>query len=191
MKDLAVKYRADNKCYCINAARVGLSDKYGSFATEKEAVLEAEKLKAKFVLGRDVQAEQKPALFSVQDAIDTYQAKQNESNTKSYHQAQKFNLKLLSKVIYNDLAIGKYQIAYLGRKEDREDFRFCIEQAIIGEGQSIETMHTRRKHWTKFFNYASGKGWVDVNPIEKIKLPKKLPTDDRAPKVQAIVMSLQ
>ena len=62
--------------------------------------------------------------------------------------------------------------------------RRSIEQAIESEGQSIETMHTRRKHWAKFFNYASGKGWVDANPIEKIKLPKKLPTDDRAPKVQ-------
>jgi integrase len=184
MKDLPVKFWKKRGHFVINAARVGLSVNHGNFATENEAIAEAEKLKAKFVLGRDVKADEKPKLFSVQDAIDTYTAKQNQSNTKSYHQAQKFNLKLLSKVIYNDLAIGKYQIAYLGRKEDREDFRACIEQAIESEGQSIETMHTRRKHWAKFFNYASGKGWVDANPIEKIKLPKKLPTDDRAPKVQ-------
>ena len=184
MRDLKVRYRQARRCWVINATRVGLSNTYGGFATEAEALAAAEKLGARFTLGHEVKAEQKPELFSVQDAIDTYTAKQNQSNTKSYHQAQKFNLKLLSKVIYNDLAIGKYQIAYLGRKEDREDFRACIEQAIESEGQSIETMHTRRKHWAKFFNYASGKGWVDANPIEKIKLPKKLPTDDRAPKVQ-------
>lgn len=184
MRDLKVRYRQARRCWVINATRVGLSNTYGGFATEAEALAAAEKLEAKFTLGHEVKAEQKPELFSVQDAIDKYTEKQNQLNTKSYHQAQKFNLKLLSKVIYNDLAIGKYQIAYLGRKEDREDFRACIEQSIESEGQSIETMHTRRKHWAKFFNYASGKGWVDANPIEKIKLPKKLPTDDRAPKVQ-------
>ena len=90
MKDLAVKYRADNKCYCINAARVGLSDKYGSFATEKEAVAEAEKLKAKFVLGRDMQADEKPKLFSIAQAISEYLANQILLQKKPYHEAQKF-----------------------------------------------------------------------------------------------------
>jgi integrase len=45
-------------------------------------------------------------------------------------------------------------------------------------------MHTRRKHWSKFFTFAAGKGWIDANPLTDIKLPKKKPTDDRAPKVQ-------
>jgi integrase len=45
-------------------------------------------------------------------------------------------------------------------------------------------MHTRRKHWSKFFTFAAGKGWIDANPITDIKLPKKSKNDDRAPKVQ-------
>jgi hypothetical protein len=35
-----------------------------------------------------------------------------------------------------------------------------------------------------FFTFAAGKGWIDANPLTDIKLPKKKPTDDRAPKVQ-------
>ena len=184
MKDLAVKYRADNKCYCINAARVGLSDKYGSFATEKEAVAEAEKLKAKFVLGRDMQADEKPKLFSIAQAISEYLANQILLQKKPYHEGQKFNLSLLAAVKFDGIALGKQQIERFGRKSEREDFRTCIELAIKNEGQSIETMHTRRKHWSKFFTFAAGKGWIDANPITDIKLPKKSKKDDRAPKVQ-------
>lgn len=184
MKDLSVKYRADNNCYCINAARIGLSDKYGGFATEKEAIAEAEKLKAKFVLGRDVQDEEKPKLFSVSQAIIEYLANQIMLQKKPYHEAQKFNLLLLAAVKFDGLALGKQQIERFGRKSEREDFRTCIELAIKNEGQSIETMHTRRKHWSKFFTFAAGKGWMDANPITDIKLPKKSKNDDRAPKVQ-------
>lgn len=184
MKDLSVKYRADNNCYCINAARIGLSDKHGGFATEKEAIAEAEKLKAKFILGRDVQADEKPKLFSVSQAIQEYLANQILLQKKPYHEAQKFNLSLLAAVEFDGIALGKHQIERLGRKSEREDFRTCIELTIINEGQSIETMHNRRKHWSKFFSFAAKKGWTDANPIADIKLPKKSKNDDRAPKVQ-------
>lgn len=184
MKDLSVKYRADNNCYCINAARIGLSDKYGGFATEKEAIAEAEKLKAKFILGRDVQADEKPKLFSVSQAIQEYLANQILLQKKPYHEGQKFNLSLLAAVEFDGIALGKHQIERLGRKSEREDFRTCIELTIINEGQSIETMHNRRKHWSKFFSFAAKKGWINANPIADIKLPKKSKNDDRAPKVQ-------
>jgi len=184
MKDLSVKYRADNNCYCINAARIGLSDKHGGFATEKEAIAEAEKLKAKFILGRDVQADEKPKLFSVSQAIQEYLANQILLQKKPYHEGQKFNLSLLAAVQFDGIALGKHQIERLGRKSEREDFRTCIELTIINEGQSIETMHNRRKHWSKFFSFAAKKGWINANPIADIKLPKKSKNDDRAPKVQ-------
>lgn len=115
MKDLSVKYRADNNCYCINAARIGLSDKYGGFATEKEAIAEAEKLKAKFILGRDVQADEKPKLFSVSQAIQEYLANQILLQKKPYHEGQKFNLSLLAAVEFDGIALGKHQIERLGR----------------------------------------------------------------------------
>ena len=184
MKDLPVKFWAKRGYYIINATRVGLSHSYGNFATEKEAVVEAEKLKAKFVLGRDVQADEKPKLFSIAQAVSEYLANQILLQKKPYHEGQKFNLSLLAAIKFDGLALGKQQIERFGRKSEREDFRTCIELAIKNEGQSIETMHTRRKHWSKFFTFAAGKGWIDANPLTDIKLPKKKPTDDRAPKVQ-------
>lgn len=184
MRDLKVRYRQARRCWVINATRVGLSNTYGGFATEAEALAAAEKLGAKFVLGRDVQANEKPKLFSIAQAINEYLANQILLQKKPYHEGQKFNLSLLAAVKFDGLALGKQQIERFGRKSEREDFRTCIELAIKNEGQSIETMHTRRKHWSKFFTFAAGKGWIDANPLTDIKLPKKKPTDDRAPKVQ-------
>ena len=184
MKDLPIKFWAKRGYFIINASRVGLSHSYGNFATEKEAVAEAEKLKAKFVLGHDIIVQEKPKLFSVNEAVAEYKNNQEQLQTKSYHSAQVFNLEILLSVKYDGIDISKHQIERLGRKSDREDFRTCIELAIKNEGQSIETMHTRRKHWSKFFTFAAGKGWIDANPITDIKLPKKSKKDDRAPKVQ-------
>lgn len=184
MKDLSVKFWAKRGYYVINAERIGLSVNHGNFATEGEAIAEAEKLKAKFILGRDVQADEKPKLFSVSQAIQEYLANQILLQKKPYHEGQKFNLSLLAAVEFDGIALSKHQIERLGRKSEREDFRTCIELTIINEGQSIETMHNRRKHWSKFFSFAAKKGWINANPIADIKLPKKSKNDDRAPKVQ-------
>jgi len=184
MRDLKVRFRQSRNCYVINATRIGLGNTHGSFATKAEALAEAEKLRAKFVLGHDVVAKEKPKLFSVNQAIEEYKSKQALLQTKSYHNAQKFNLLLLESVQFDGIAVGKHQIERLGRKSEREDFRTCIKLAIENEGKSIETMQTRRKHWSKFFVYATSKGWVDANPIADIQLPKPSKRDERAPKVQ-------
>ena len=184
MKDLSVKFWEKRGHYVINASRVGLSVNHGNFATQDEALAEAERLKAQFVLGHDVEAKAKPKLFSVQQAIEDYQNNQALLQTESYHSAQKFNLGLLVATAFDGIPIGKHQMERLGRKSEREDFRTCIELAIKNEGRSIETMQTRRKHWSKFFTFATNKGWIDANPIADIKLPKPSKKDVRAPKVQ-------
>jgi integrase len=184
MRDLKVRFRQSRQCWVINATRVGLSNTHGGFRTKPEAEEEAEKLKAQFVLGQDVEAKAKPKLFSVRDALDDYQANQALLQTKSYFEAQKFNLGLLAAVKFKGIPVGKHQMERLGRKAEREDFRTCIQLAIKNEGKSVETMRTRRKHWSKFFKFAAGKGWIDANPIEDIQLPKPSKKDERAPKVQ-------
>ena len=184
MRDLSVKFWKKRGYYVINAARVGLSVNHGNFATKGEAIAEAEKLKAQFVLGHDVEANTKPKLFSVHNALDDYQSNQALLQTNSYFQAQKFNLGLLAAVKFKGVAVGKHQMERLGRKAEREDFRTCIQLAIKNEGKSVETMQSRRKHWSKFFKFAAGKGWIDANPIEDIQLPKPSKKDERAPKVQ-------
>jgi hypothetical protein len=93
MRDLKVRFRQSRQCWVINATRVGLSNTHGGFRTKPEAEAEAEKLKAQFVLGQDVEAKAKPKLFSVRDALDDYQANQELLQTKSYFEAQKFNLR--------------------------------------------------------------------------------------------------
>tara|TARA_R100000995_G_scaffold56172_1_gene27748 strand:- start:161 stop:1408 length:1248 start_codon:yes stop_codon:yes gene_type:complete len=184
MRDLSVKFWEKRGHWVINANRVGLDTKHGNFESREAAMKEAEKLKAQFVLGQDVEAQAKPKLFSVRDALDDYQANQALLQTKSYFEAQKFNLGLLAAVKFKGIAVGKHQMERLGRKSEREDFRTCIQLAIKNEGKSVETMQTRRKHWSKFLKFAAGKGWIDANPIEDIQLPKPSKKDVRAPKVQ-------
>tara|TARA_R110002126_G_scaffold29003_1_gene96378 strand:+ start:54 stop:1361 length:1308 start_codon:yes stop_codon:yes gene_type:complete len=184
MKDLKVRRRSGRGHFVINAVRVGLTHAHGNFATEDDAKKEAEILKAKFLLNVDVVASEKPKLFSVSDAIDDYLANQELLMTRSYHEAQIANLNLLRDIMFDGIIVEKHQMARLGNKADRVAFRTCIQLAIENEGQSIDTMYTRRKHWQKFFAHAEGAGWIDANPIAKLKLPKKKPTDNRAPKVQ-------
>jgi integrase len=184
MKDLPVKFWKKRGYFVINAARVGLTVNHGKFETEYDAKKEAEILKAKFLLNVDVIASEKPKLFSVADAIDDYLQNQKLLMTNSYYKAQKANLDLLKGVVFDDIVVERHQIARVGNKADRVAFRTCIQLAIENEGKSVDTMHTRRKHWQKFFAHAEQAGWIDVNPIAKLKLPKKKPTDSRAPKVQ-------
>jgi hypothetical protein len=70
MRDLSVKFWEKRGHWVINANRVGLDTKHGNFASKAEAIAEAERLKAQFVLGHDVEAKEKPKLFSVREAIE-------------------------------------------------------------------------------------------------------------------------
>ena len=116
MKDLSVKFWDKRGHWVINANRVGLDTKHGNFASKAEALAEAERLKAQFVLGHDVEAKEKPKLFSVAEAIEQYESNQALLQTKSYHDAQKFNLGLLAAVKFDGLSVGKHQMERLGRK---------------------------------------------------------------------------
>ena len=82
MRELKVRFRQSRNCWVINAVRVGLGNTYGSFATKAEAKAEAERLKAQFVLGHDVEAKEKPKLFSVKEAIEQYESNQALLQTK-------------------------------------------------------------------------------------------------------------
>ena len=182
--DLKVRFWEERGHYVINAARVGLHINYGKFQSEGEALAEAELLKARFLSGVAQQELEQPKLFSVADAIAKYLELQKLIMTKSYHRDQKSNLERLQEIEFDGLKIGKHQMEFLGTKANRPGILVCLKLAIENEGFSIEVMQTRRKHWSKFFKHAETAGWIDANPIKDLALPKKKPSDDRAPRVQ-------
>ena len=157
---------------------------FGRFATRKEAVAKMNKLLGAYNGNEEIEAQKKAKVITVSDAVIQYLSAQKLLMTKSYHKDQKFNLGLLQQAFYKDIQIDYWNISIIAGKSEREDFRQFIENLILNEGKSIETMFTRRKHFTKFFEAVAKKGWIDANPISDIKLPEKKPTDNRAPKVQ-------
>ena len=157
---------------------------FGRFTIRAAAVAKMNNLLEAYNGKAELSVEKKTKVMTVGDAANQYLASQKKVMTVSYHKAQDFNLSLLKKAIFKDIQVGHWNIATISGKSEREDFRQFVEELILNEGRSIETMFTRRKHMTKFFEAAAKKGWVDANPICDIKLPKKKPTDDRAPKVQ-------
>jgi len=171
--------------WTIDARPVGIQNvKYGRYAEKADALKVMIELCRAFNGHGKVQTVKKTKVKTFGQAMDDYLSVQESKMTESYYRAQKFNLGLLKAAKFQNIECGYWNIATLASKSEREDFRQFVEDLILNEGQSIETMFTRRKHMTKFFEAAAKKGWVDANPISDIKLPKKKPTDDRAPKVQ-------
>jgi len=184
MKALIVKQRKDNQKWCINAERIGLSSKEGGFETEGEAEAEAARMLARFQLGLPSKDDIVTELFSVNDAVGLYLEQEKLMQTEPYHQEQIHNLQLLQKIVFEGTAVGKHQMEYLGSKAARISFKNTATRAITDEGQSIDTMERRRKHWGKFLQHAAISGWIDFNPLGKMKLPVKSKVDSRAPRVQ-------
>lgn len=157
---------------------------FGRYVSRVDAVAKMNNLLGAYNGKTELTTEIKPKVITVGDAVSGYLSGQKLSMTASYYAGQEFNLRLLKEAIYKDIQISHWNIQTISSKLEREDFREFVENLILNEGKSIETMFTRRKHMTKFFQAAAKKGWVDANPLSDIKLPKKKPTDDRAPKVQ-------
>ena len=171
--------------WTIDARPVGIQNvKFGRYVEKADALKAMIELCRAFNGHGKIQTAKKTKVKTLGQAMDDYLSVQETKMTESYYRAQKFNLGLLKAAKFKNIECGYWNIATLASKSEREDFRQFVEDLILDEGRSIETMFTRRKHMTKFFEAAAKKGWVDANPISDIKLPKKKPTDDRAPKVQ-------
>jgi len=186
MKDLSVKFWARRGYYTINASRVGLSVNHGRFETEAAALEQAEMLKAKFLTG---QIAAPVAVTKCSDAAVVFL----KSQMRRVEDGE------ISKPHYNDLRrgvdfalaikvdgrpFGKYDLAKTISKSNKDDLAAAFKREIKAKSASKSTAEKRIKVMKAFFNYCQGKGWIDLNPLDKVSFGLSTEIADRAPKIQ-------
>ena len=186
MKDLPVRFRADNNCYCINASRVGRSDKYGSFATKDEALAEAEMLKAKFLTGMIAQPVK---VKSCADAAAAFLKSQtdrvdDQEIALSHYKEMKRGLDFALAIRIDGKKFSKHALDKLVTKANKDGLARAFKRAIKSENKSKSTAEKRIKSLKAFLNYCQARGWIDINPLDKVSFGLSTEIADRAPRIQ-------
>ena len=186
MKDLSVKFWARRGYYTINASRVGLSVNHGRFETEAAALEQAEMLKAKFLTG---QIAAPVAVTKCSDAAVVFLKSQmrrvedGEISEPHYNDLRRgVDFALAIKV--DGRPFGKYDLAKTISKSNKDDLAAAFKREIKAKSASKSTAEKRIKVMKAFFNYCQGKGWIDLNPLDKVSFGLSTEIADRAPKIQ-------
>jgi len=186
MKDLSVKFWAKRGYYTINASRVGLSVNHGRFETESAALEQAEMLKAKFLTG---QIAAPVAVTKCSDAAVVFLKSQmrrvedGEISEPHYNDLRRgVDFALAIKV--DGRPFGKYDLAKTISKSNKDDLAAAFKREIKAKSASKSTAEKRIKVMKAFFNYCQGKGWIDLNPLDKVSFGLSTEIADRAPKIQ-------
>jgi len=186
MKDLSVKFWARRGYYTINASRVGLSVNHGRFETEAAALEQAEMLKAKFLTG---QIAAPVAVTKCSDAAVVFLKSQmrrvedGEISEPHYNDLRRgVDFALAIKV--DGRPFGKYDLAKTISKSNEDDLAAAFKREIKAKSASKSTAEKRIKVMKAFFNYCHGKGWIDLNPLDKVSFGLSTEIADRAPKIQ-------
>jgi len=137
---------------------------FGRYTSRVDAVAKMNNLLAAYNGKTELTTDIKFKVITVGDALNGYLSGQKLSMTASYYSSQELNLRLLKEAIYKDIKISHWNIQTISSKSEREDFRDFVENLILNEGKSIETMFNRRKHMTKFFQAAAKKGLGRCEP---------------------------
>ena len=186
MKDLSVKFWAKRGHFVINAARIGLTVNHGNFATEKEAEAEAELLKAKFLAGAIVQPS---VVTKCRDASDNFLACQmrrveDEEISLAHYKDLKRGMDFVLAIVIDGRAFSKHALDKLVVKANKDELAAAFKREIKSKSNSKSTAEKRIKVLKVFFNFCQGKGWVDLNPLDKVSFGLSTEIADRAPKIQ-------
>jgi integrase len=79
---------------------------------------------------------------------------------------------------------GKYDLAKTISKSNKDDLAAAFKREIKAKSASKSTAEKRIKVMKAFFNYCQGKGWIDLNPLDKVSFGLSTEIADRAPKIQ-------
>jgi integrase len=184
MKPLKVSQYRDY--YVINAARVGLPIRYGHFNTEAEARQAADEMLAKFTLGL---ISEPSAVQLVKDAAANFMARQEErvqdgEISQAHFEDIERAIKFALKIRIDAKAFSHHDLAKLVRQENSGDLSAAFVRAIKAEGKSKATAEKRIKGLKMLLNHCQVKGWINVNPLDKVTLGISSEISDRAPRIQ-------
>ena len=183
MKPLSVKkYR---HYFVINATRVGMSHSHGNYATEAEARAAADELLAKHTLGLIAQPVK---LQLVKDAAANFIVRQEERVTdgdisRSHFEDIERAVRFALKIKIDGKAFGGHDLSIV-RQENAGDLSAAFVRAIKKEAKSKATAEKRIKGLKQLLNHCQVKGWITINPLDKVSLGMSTEISNRAPRIQ-------
>lgn len=187
---LPVRQRKDAGTWFIDARKIGLSQKYVpegmQFWTEEEAGETANHLWSDHKRGLVVKAD--PVTIG-QEAADDFlafvkgRAEVGEIQSTT-HAETAHNLAIGLAIKIDGKPIAKHDLGKLINRVTFERVRLAILRAVQTEGKSASTQQHRVKALKQFFNYCWGKGWVTLNPMDKMELTGTSARQNRAPRIQ-------
>jgi len=186
MKDLTVKFWAQRGYYVINASRVGLSHSYGNFKTYDAAIVKAELLKAEFLTGV---ISQPARVTNCSDASDKYLAVQmrrvgDEEISLAHYKDLKRGIEFVLAIMIDGRIFAKHALDKLVVRENKDELAAAFKREIKAKSNSKSTAEKRIKVLKAFFNFCQGKGWVNLNPLDKVSFGLSTEISDRAPRIQ-------
>ena len=153
MKDLSVRFWKERKHFIIDARRVGLTHAHGNFTTKKEALKEAELLKAKFLTGAIAE---KVDVVKVSEAADTFikfqeTRKDDKEVSLSFFKdfLRSFQITLAIKI---DGKLFKNHDLSIMKQENKDEISKALLRGIHAEGKSKATAEKRIKFLKMFFD---------------------------------------
>ena len=186
MKDLSVKYWQQRGHWVINAARIGLDTKHGNFPTKEAALSEAEILKAKFITGQIA----KPLVINKcsEAALAFLMAQErrvdDEEISKPHYNDLRRGVDFALAIKVDGKNFGKYDLSKIITRENKDDLAAAFKREIKRQSVSKSTAEKRIKVLKAFFNFCQAKGWIDLNPLDKVSFGLSTEIADRAPKIQ-------
>ena len=187
---LPVHERRNAKTWYIDARAIGLSSKYTppgqKLYSRDEAGAAANHLWSDHNRGLVVKAD--PVTIG-QEAADDFlafvkgRAEVGEIQSTT-HAETAHNLAIGLAIKIDGKPIAKHDLGKLINRGTFERVRLAILRAVQTEGKSASTQQHRVKALKQFFNYCWGKGWVTLNPMDKMELTGTSARQNRAPRIQ-------
>ncbi len=187
---LPVHERRNAKTWYIDARAIGLSSKYTppgqKLYSRDEAGAAANHLWSDHNRGLVVKAD--PVTIG-QEAADDFlafvkgRAEVGEIQSTT-HAETAHNLAIGLAIKIDGKPIAKHDLGKLINRVTFERVRLAILRAVQTEGKSASTQQHRVKALKQFFNYCWGKGWVTLNPMDKMELTGTSARQNRAPRIQ-------
>ena len=182
VRKLNEKYR---QYWIIDGRAIGLGNKVGTFKTKALAVTEAEKLVSQFNLGLISKPQE---IFTVLKASENFLAQEetrlndgliSESNLSD----KKRGLKYCLATKIDGFPFNKKKLDII-KPENKAEISAAFVRWIKAEGLSAATAEKRIKVLKQFFNFCVGKGWIPINPLDKVSFGLSTSVSDKAPFIQ-------
>ena len=185
MKDLKVRYWDARKHWVIDARRVGYSHAHGNYPSKKAAVKEAELLKAKFITGAIAE---KIEIVKVSEAaakfLDFQNSRQEDGEVSlSFFKDLKRSIVMCLNVKIDGKKFLSHDLTII-KQENKDELSKAFIKSFHAEGKSKATAEKRIKYLKMLLNYCVRKGWIFINPMDKITLGMSSSISDRAPRIQ-------